>query len=208
MNVCYRVELNQEERDQLNAVLGGGKRVARKLTPAQILLAADAGQTDAAIAANVSVGLSTVYRTKRCFVVDNLEAALTEAPRPGAARKLSDKQQALLVATACAKPPPGRRRWTLELLAGEMVKLTDHEALSRETVRRCLAEHDLNRDRGAPRDATHRVVGGGHPPPTPTERSVRSYRTTLLERCFTVPREPASPGRAAAALVAVAGSSL
>ena len=143
MNVRYRVGLNQEERDQLNAMLGGGKHAARKLKRAQILLAADAGQTDEAIAANVSVGLSTVYRTKRRFVVDSFEAALTEASRPGAARKLSGKEQALLVATACANPPAGRRRWTLELLADEMVKLTDHEALSRETVRRCLVENEL-----------------------------------------------------------------
>jgi DDE superfamily endonuclease len=47
------------------------------------------------------------------------------------------------VATACSKPPSGRARWTLELLAGELVKLTEHEGLSRETVRRRLAENDL-----------------------------------------------------------------
>ena len=48
-----------------------------------------------------------------------------------------------MVATACSKPPAGRARWTLELLAGEMVKLTEHAGLSRETVRRRLAENDL-----------------------------------------------------------------
>ena len=47
------------------------------------------------------------------------------------------------MATACANPPAGRARWTLELLAGAMVKLTEHESLSRETVRRRLAENDL-----------------------------------------------------------------
>ena len=143
MNVRYRVELNQEERDQLNKMLSGGKHAARKLKRAQILLAADAEETDEVIAANVSVGGSTVYRTKRRFVLGNLEAALSEAPRPGAERKLSGKQEALLVATACAKPPDGRARWTLDLLAGEMVKLTEHEELSRETVRRRLQENDL-----------------------------------------------------------------
>jgi len=143
MNVCWRVELNQEERDHLGQMLSGGTHAARRLKRAQILLAADAGENDAAIAANVSVGLSTVYRTKRRFVLGNVEAALSEEPRPGTERKLSGKQQALLVATACSKPPAGRRRWTLELLAGEMVRLTDHADLSRETVRRCLAENDL-----------------------------------------------------------------
>jgi transposase len=143
MNVRWRVELNQEERDQLDQMLSGGTHAARRLKRAQILLAADASESDGSIAANVSVGLSTVYRTKRRFVLGNVAAALSEEPRPGAERKLSGKQQALLVATACSKPPAGRRRWTLELLAGEMVRLTDHADLSRETVRRCLAENDL-----------------------------------------------------------------
>ena len=58
-------------------------------------------------------------------------------------RKLSGKETALLVATACSSPPQGRKRWTLDLLAGAMVRLTAHEGLSRETVRRRLAEDDL-----------------------------------------------------------------
>jgi transposase len=143
MNVRYRVELSQTERSELTALLSGGKHAARKLKRAQILLAADVGASDDEIATNVGVGGSTVYRTKRRFVLGNLEAALSEEPRPGTDRKLSGKEEALLVATACSRPPQGRARWTLELLAGAMVKLTEHEDLSRETVRRRLAENDL-----------------------------------------------------------------
>ena len=143
MNVRYRVELSQAERDELTAMLSKGKRAARKLKRAQILLAADAGRSDEEIARAVAVSGSTVYRTKRRFVEGNLERALSEEPRPGAERKLSGKQEALLVATACANPPEGRARWTLELLADAMVKLTDHESLSGETVRRRLAENGL-----------------------------------------------------------------
>ncbi len=143
MNVRYRVELSQTERAELTALLSGGKHAARKLKRAQILLAADAGASDAAIAANVGVGESTVYRTKRRFVLGNLEAALSEEPRPGASRKLSGKDEALLIATACSSPPAGRARWTLELLADELVRLTVHASVSRETVRRRLAENDL-----------------------------------------------------------------
>jgi transposase len=143
MNIRYRVELSQDERAQLTALLSGGKHAARKLKRAQILLAADAGASDEAIATSVVVGGSTVYRTKRRFVEGNLDLALSEEPRPGAERKLSSKEEALLVATACSAPPEGRARWTLELLAGAMVKLTEHEGLSRETVRRRLAENDL-----------------------------------------------------------------
>jgi transposase len=143
MNVRYRVELSQTERAELTALLSGGKHVARKLKRAQILLAADAGASDAEIARSVGVGGSTVYRTKRRFVLGGLEAALSEEPRPGAKRKLTGKEEALLVATACASPPEGRARWTLELLAGAMVKLTEHKSLSHETVRRRLAENDI-----------------------------------------------------------------
>jgi hypothetical protein len=78
MNVRYRVELSQGEREALRGLLSGGKHAARKLKRAQILLAADAGASDAEIATSVAVGGSTVYRTKRRFVLGNLEAALSE----------------------------------------------------------------------------------------------------------------------------------
>ena len=143
MNIRYRVVLNDDERTELKALLAKGKRSARMVKRAQILLAADAGETDEAIAATVGVGTSTVFRTKRHFVEGNLERALTEEKRPGAKRKLSVKEAALLVASACSTPPEGRARWTLELLAGRIVELTDYANLSRETVRRRLGENEL-----------------------------------------------------------------
>src|SRR6202049_1298050 len=143
MNVRYRIELSQAEREALTTMLSGGKHAARKLKRAQILLAADAGSSDDEIACTVGVGGSTVYRTKRRFVEGNLERALSEEPRPGAERKLTGREEALLVATACASPPEGRARWTLELLAGAIVKITEHKSLSYETVRRRLAENDI-----------------------------------------------------------------
>src|SRR5476651_623123 len=142
MNIPYRVELNEAERAHLTAMLSGGRHAVRKLKRAQILLAADSGISDEAIAGSVSVGGSTVYRTKRRFVEGNLDLALSEEARPGAARKLSGKETALLVATVCSSPPEGRKRWTLDLLAGVMVGLTEHDGLSRETVRRRLAEDE------------------------------------------------------------------
>jgi transposase len=143
MNVRYRVDLSQIERTELRALLSGGEHASRKLKRAQILLAADAGAGDEEIARSVGVDGSTVYRTKRRFVEGNLERALSDEPRPGAERKLTGKEEALLVATACASSPEDRARWTLELLAGAMVKLTDHKSLSHETVRRRLAENGL-----------------------------------------------------------------
>lgn len=143
MNIKYHVELSQEERDRLETLLGGGRHSARRLKRAQILLAAHDSVADDVIASTLKISASTIYRTKRRLVTADLEAALSEEPRPGVARKLSGKEEALLVATACSKPPPGRARWTLELLADEMVRLTDHDELSSETVRRRLAENHL-----------------------------------------------------------------
>ena len=143
MNIRYRVTLTSQERDQLQALVKGGKVAVRKIKRAQILLAADAKSTDEAIAVNVGVGTSTIYRTKQRFVEEGLEQALSESPRPGAPRKLDASDESLLIAVACSKPPAGRARWTMQLLADEMVRLTTHETLSGETVRRRLTEMSL-----------------------------------------------------------------
>lgn len=143
MNLRYRVTLTPAEREELQALLRGGKGAARKLKRAQILVAAADHSTDEEIARNIGVGTSTVYRTKQRFVEEGLESALAESPRPGAPRKLSAEDEAVLVATACAKPPKGRAHWTLELLAGEMMRLTQHESVSPSTVGRRLREVKL-----------------------------------------------------------------
>lgn len=143
MNVKYRVTLDTSERVELVAMVLGGKGAMRRLKRAQILLAADKGSTDEEIARNIAVGTSTVYRTKQRFVEEGLERALSELPRPGAERKLGVVDESLLVAVACSKPPDGRSRWTLQLLADEMVRLTVHDSVSDETIRRRLAELQL-----------------------------------------------------------------
>ena len=143
MNVRYVVTLSSQERATLRELVKGGSRQVRRIKRAQVLLAADAGATDEQIAKNVSVGTSTVFRTRRRFVEEGLEAALSEESRPGGERKLSPKEEALLVAVACSAPPKGFARWTLELLAGRLIQLTCHKRLSRETVRRRLAEKEL-----------------------------------------------------------------
>lgn len=143
MTVRHRVTLTPEEKQELKALVSGGTGRVRHVKRAQVLLAAQAQRTDEAIARSVQVGLSTVFRVKRRFVEGGVKHALYDKQRAGAERKLSGKEEALLVATACSGPPAGRARWTLQLLADEMVRLTEHEGLSRETVRRCLEENEL-----------------------------------------------------------------
>ncbi len=143
MNIRYIVELGESELETLNKMVSQGTERVRRVKRAQVLLAAHRKESDEGIAKTLSVGTSTVYRTKRRFVEGGLEFALAEAPRPGRERKLSGDEEALLVAIACSTPPEGSARWTLELLAGELVRRTEHGELSRETVRRRLAEQQL-----------------------------------------------------------------
>ncbi len=77
MNLRYRVELDQAELEMLTAMVSGGKHPVRKIKRAQILLAAHAGVGDEALARAVGASGSTVYRTKRRFVEESLEAALS-----------------------------------------------------------------------------------------------------------------------------------
>jgi transposase len=116
----YIVELTAEERTMLEQLLQKGKSSTRKLTRARILLQADEGLTDEEIATALMVGVATVERTRQRFVETNLEA-LNERPRPGGQCKLSGKQEAHLIAVACTPAPSGHTRWTLQLLAEQVV---------------------------------------------------------------------------------------
>jgi transposase len=138
MGTRYRVTLTDEERERLRAVTRQGKPAARTVRRAQILLLADDGKTDERIAAVLHCGLSTVARTRQRFVEESLTAALADRPRPGAAPKLSPKQQAFTVALACTKPPEGRLRWTMQLLADRLVELEVIPDISDESIRRLL----------------------------------------------------------------------
>jgi hypothetical protein len=126
MNVRYRVELSHAEGDELKAFLSAGK-----LKRAQILIAGDAGTADEKIA--ISLGgwaarPSIEPSAALCSATWRRHSA--KSRDPGASRKLSGKEQALLVATACSGPPAGRARWILKLLAEELVRLTERTGIS------------------------------------------------------------------------------
>lgn len=141
----YIVDLTSEERDQVLSLMRKGKLSARKLTRSHILLHAAEGASDGEIAAALHCGRATVERTRRRFVEEGLEAALTERPRPGKARLLDGKQEAFLVALACSDPPDNRPKWTMQLLADRLVALQVVEAISDETVRVTLKKGGPNR---------------------------------------------------------------
>lgn len=148
----YRVTLMPEERVELQQLLGSGKAAARKLNHARILLKADEGGggpglSDEQIADEVEAGLATVARVRQRFVEEGLDAALTPKPTTRVyARKLDGDGEARLVKLACSAPPKGRNRWTLQLLADQMVVLGHADtSLSYEAVRRALKKTSSSR---------------------------------------------------------------
>jgi len=134
----YAVHLTEEERARLLEMTRKGKLSARKLARCHLLLRADEGATDSAIAEFLHLSTMTVERTRKRFVERGLEAALSDRPRPGGRRKLDGKAEAFLVALACTDTPDGREHWTMKLLADRLVQLEVVEAISDETVRRVL----------------------------------------------------------------------
>lgn len=103
-----------------------------------ILLKTDEGLSDPQIMAALNVSRPCVERFRKRFVVDGLERALNEGPRPGLKRKMDGRAEATLIATACTDAPERHAHWTLRLLAGKLVQLGVVEAVSYETVRRTL----------------------------------------------------------------------
>ncbi len=140
----YRVVLTEDQRAELRGLVGSGVAPARMLTRARVLLKADHGEggpgwSDAAIAGALDIDPSTVLRVRRQFAAEGLAATLArKRPDRVYERALDGEQEAKLIAVACAEAPEGHARWSLRLLADELVRLEVVETISHETVRQTL----------------------------------------------------------------------
>ena len=140
----FRVDLTDDDRAHLVALTTTGVGAARQLRRARILLLAAEDRRDVEVAAAVGCCPNTVATVRRRFAMDGIAAALTERPRPGAARLLDGKAEAVLVALACSDPPTGAASWTMQLLADRLVTLEVVDRISDETVRRTLKKTTSN----------------------------------------------------------------
>lgn len=146
----YEVKLSEEERNHLQNLVSKGSDKARKLTRARILLKADEKWLDREISAALDVGESTILRICKKYVEEGLDAALNRRKSSRQYERILDgKAEAQMVALACSKPPEGRSKWTLSLLADKFVEQEEVavESISYETVRRTLKK--TNSSRGA-----------------------------------------------------------
>jgi transposase len=139
----HKVELTCEERQTLETLVRKGEHSALKLMRAHILLKADSngpGWSDARIAEAFGCHEKTVYNVRERFAMRGRLSTLERKPQsqPSHVRKLDGQGEARLIALACSDPPKGFARWTLQLLADELVELQIVESISIETIRQTL----------------------------------------------------------------------
>jgi len=147
----YKITLTREERQGLTELASKGKAAARKITRARILLLADENQanpawSDGRIAEALGINRRTVERIRQACVEEGIEAALNhKRPRRTRRKVLDGEAEARLVQLACTQAPNGRERWTMQLLADQLIELEIVETISDETVRTTLKKTNSNR---------------------------------------------------------------
>ena len=140
-----KIKLTEKEVEYLMDFVNRGRKSARELTRARIMLLIHDGKTEMEIKETLHIVRATVSNTKKRFREEGLQNALAEKPRSGQPRKYSNKQEAEIIAMACTDPPKGRKRWTLRLLTERMKRRKDFKTIHKETIRLVLkkAKHDL-----------------------------------------------------------------
>lgn len=139
----YLVTLTEQERTQLQAIIAKRKADSQVVKRAYVLLAADQNQADWLIDEQIQktyhVSIRSIERLRQRFVEDNLDTALHGKKREKYKEKVFDGAvEAHVVALRCSQPPTGFARWTVRLLAQQMVELQYVETIGRETVRKML----------------------------------------------------------------------
>ncbi len=146
----YKVTLSKKEREELNNLMKKDRVAARKRIHAQILMRTDeskgqTGWTDVNVAEAYGIDIRTVARVRQRFVEHGLEVALQpRASQENRAHKFDGEKEAQLITLACSEPPEGYARWTLQLLANEMITLEYMDSISHQSVRNVLKKTNLN----------------------------------------------------------------
>src|SRR5262245_61270345 len=154
---------------------------------ARILLKADQGESgegwaDEEIYRALDTNVTMVARVREKLVTDGLDAVFARKKRetPPIEPIFDGKRQAQLIALACSKPPAGRARWTIRLLAEQVVERKIVESARFNTVARAQKK----RPQTAP--AEYWVI------PPKSLRGVRAAMEDVLE-VYTRAHDPARP---------------
>jgi hypothetical protein len=148
---AHRVELRPDERSRLRRLVQQSTVSVFTHRRAAILLAADRqpdrpAPTDAQIAVSVDVSPRTVARVRARWAAAGVDAAIVPRSRGTKGRsRLDTATQARIAQLACSAPPPGHARWSLRLLADELVALEIVPRICPETVRVTLKKTTSSR---------------------------------------------------------------
>ena len=146
MRMKHLVRLTDAQRVDLEARFAGPLTL-RQRNRVQVLLRADAGETDSDIADDLGISAQTAANVRKRFAAEGLGAALTEKPRSGGPARLDGKAEAVVVALACSPAPDGRTTWTARLLANKLVELEVVASVSEDTILRVLKKATSSRGR-------------------------------------------------------------
>jgi hypothetical protein len=145
----YKVTLQKEERDRLQAIIQKGSHKSQKVLNALVLLNCDEGEfqehriKNEEMAPVLRISMRKIDRVKKRFVEEGLETALLGRKQERVYEKKADGDvEAHIVALSCSEPPEGFARWSLRLLAGRAVELNYVESISYETIRRLLKKRN------------------------------------------------------------------
>jgi len=139
------VKLQSEEVAYLERYVSQGKRSARAIKRAHLLLHRHAGKSPQESAELAGVSLSTVYYVCHRYHAEGVEAALTERARSGQPRKLNLHHEVALTVLACSEPPDGHARWSVRLLHDKAIEVGIVEDVGRDTIRLFLKKMLSNR---------------------------------------------------------------
>jgi len=141
----YIVRLSDDEYKNLKKITSSGRGPARMFTRARILLKADQSDngpawSDEKISEALDVTVQTVERVRKQLVEEGFDAVLArrEYKQKVCRKKIDGDVEAHLIALSCSKPPEGRARWTLRLLADKIIELGYVESISHEAIRQAL----------------------------------------------------------------------
>src|SRR5215831_10782128 len=140
---ALRIEVSTKDQRELQGLLSGGVQQVRVVLRALALLQLARGVSAPRISGTIPLTPQAIRKVGHRYQQGGLERALYEQPRPGAAEVLDHSQKQRVIAMVCSRPPAGRARWTVRLVAEEAVKRKLVARVGRETIRLLLLSHQL-----------------------------------------------------------------
>ncbi len=164
----YRIALEWGEVRTLENIINKGTSPVRTVTRARVLLLANENgpkKTNKEISETLMLASTTPKDIRKRYHERGLEGALSDAPRPGQPKKITDEHKTFVVATACTDAPDGHDHWTLEALRDKLIETYDDvQSVSHEWIRQILIRAKLKpwREKNVVRAKPHSALSGAH----------------------------------------------